>query len=313
MTVKQTYDVIIVGGSYAGLSAALVLGRSLRKVLVIDASRPANRQTPHAHGFLTRDGATPAELSAIARQQVSQYPTVQFWSDMVVTAAQTAEGFNVTTGGGVQFQARKLLLATGVYDIMPDLPGFAECWGRSVLHCPYCHGYEVHSQPLGVFGNGDMGVEFVTLIHHWSNQVTLFTDGPATLTADQQQLLGQLDIPIVETPIVAIGHEAGLLTALLLADGSRAHPKAVFARVPFRQHTDIATQLGCSLTETGLIAATEFGETDVPGLFAAGDTTTQFRQVTIAVANGTKAGAWINRELIAEAVRRKTKPNLLAM
>lgn len=313
MRVKREYDAIIVGGSYAGLSAALVLGRSLRRVLVIDAGQPANRQTPHAHGFLTRDGQTPAELSAIARQQVSQYPTVQFWSGTVVTAIQSASGFSVSTGpasqaGGVQFEARKLLLATGVYDIMPDLPGFAECWGRSVLHCPYCHGYEVHGQPLGVFGNGDIGVEFATLIHHWSDQVTLFTDGPATLTADQRQTLSQLDTPIVETPIAAIEHEAGLLTALLLADGSRAHLKAVFARVPFRQHSDIADQLGCAMTENGLVEATEFGETNVPGVFAAGDTTTLFRQVAIAIANGAKAGAWINRELIAEDLRQRKVP-----
>lgn len=312
MRIKREYDAIIVGGSYAGLSAALVLGRSLRRVLVIDAGQPANRQTPHAHGFLTRDGQTPAELSAIARQQVSQYPTVQFWSGTVVTAVQSANGFRVSTGpayqaGGVEFQARKLLLATGLADIMPDLPGFADCWGRSVLHCPYCHGYEVHGQPLGVFGNGDMGVEFATLIHHWSDQVTLFTDGPATLTADQRQTLGQLDIPIIETPIAAIEHEAGLLTALLLADGNRARPRAVFARVPFRQHTDVADQLGCAITESGLVEATEFGETNVPGVFAAGDTTTLFRQVAIAVANGAKAGAWINRELMAEEVRQQTQ------
>lgn len=306
MIIKQQYDVIIVGGSYAGLSAAMVLGRSLRRVLVIDAGQPANRQTPHAHGFLTRDGATPAELSAIARQQVSQYPTVQFWSDKVTSVESVNSGFNVTTGGEMRFQARKLLLATGVYDIMPDLPGFADCWGRSVLHCPYCHGYEVHSQPLGVLANGDMGVEFATLIQQWSNQLTLFTNGPATLTDEQRQLLGQLSIAVIETPVTAIEHESGMLSALLLADGSREHPVALFARVPFRQPTDIATQLGCSLMENGLIEATEFGETNVPGVFAAGDATTLFRQVAIAVANGSKAGAWINKELISEDIRLKT-------
>jgi thioredoxin reductase len=312
MNVNRDYDVIIVGGSYAGLSAALVLGRSLRRVLVIDAGQPANRQTPHAHGFLTRDGQTPAELSAIARQQVSQYPTVQFWSGTVVTAIQSANGFSVSTdlasqAGRGLFQARKLLLATGLADIMPNLPGFAECWGRSVLHCPYCHGYEVHNQPLGVLGNGDTGVEFATLIYHWSNQVTLFTDGPATLTPDQRQMLSQLDIPIVETPITAIEHEAGLLTALLLDDGNRVPLKAVFARVPFQQSSGLAQQLGCSMTESGLVEATEFGKTTVPGVFAAGDATTLFRQVAIAVANGTKAAAWINRELMTEEVHQKTQ------
>ncbi len=308
MIVRRQYDVLIVGGSYAGLSAALVLGRSMRHVLVIDAGKPANQQTSHAHGFLTRDGETPAVLSAIAYEQVSHYPTVQFWTDTVVTAVQDDQTFRVTTAGGVVFQARKLLLATGVADLMPDLPGFADCWGRSVLHCPYCHGYEVHGQPLGVLANGELGYEMSTLIQHWSNQLTLFTNGPSTLTSPQQQILDQLRITVVETPVTAIEHKAGMLIALLLADGRRMRPTAIFARVPFRQHTDIAAQVGCSLTETGLIEASEFGETSVPGVFAAGDTTTVMRQVAVAVANGVKAGAWINRALITDDLQRQLEP-----
>jgi len=128
-----------------------------------------------------------------------------------------------------------MILATGLADIMPDLPGFAEYWGRSVLHCPYCHGYEVHGQPLGILANGETGYDMATLIQQWTNQLTLFTNGPSTLTDGQQQNLEQLGIALVETPVAAIEHEAGSLTALLLADGTRAHPKAVFARVPFRQ------------------------------------------------------------------------------
>lgn len=277
MMVRRQYDTITVGGSYAGLSAALVLGRSLRHVLVIDAGQPANRQTPHAHGFLTRDGETPAVLSAIAYEQVSHYPTVQFWTDSVVTAEQAESKVRVTTAGGVQFQARKLLLATGLYDIMPDLPGFAECWGRSVLHCPYCHGYEVYGRPLGILANGDVGYEMATLIQHWSDLLTLYTNGPSTLTGGQQQMLIQLNVSMVEIPVAAIEHKNGLLTALLLTDGCRMRPSAIFARVPFRQSTAIATQLGCSLTENGLIEVTRFGETMVPGVFAAGDAITPFR------------------------------------
>lgn len=308
MIVKREYDVIIIGGSYAGLSAALVLGRSLRRVLVIDAGQPANRQTPHAHNFLTRDGETPAQLSAIAREQVSQYPTVQFWADKVTAAGQAETGFSVTTQDGIVFQARKLLLATGVADIMPDLPGFAECWGRSVLHCPYCHGYEVHGEPLGILANGEVGYEMATLIQHWSNQLTLFTNGPSMLTDGQQQTIAQLNISVVEKPITAIEHEAGMLTALLMVDGSRAQPRAIFSRVPFRQHTDIAAELGCSLTENGLIEATEFGETNVPGVLVAGDATTLMRQVACAVSGGVKAGAWINRELITDDLARRVQP-----
>lgn len=307
MTIKHEYDVLIIGGSNAGLSAAMLLGRSLRRVLVIDAGKPCNQQTPHSHGFLTRDGETPTAISAIAREQISQYPTVQFLADTVSSAAQMPNGFTVITAGGMTFSARKLLLATGVADIMPDLPGFAECWGISVLHCPYCHGYEVHSQPLGVLANGETGYEMATLIQHWSRQLTLYTNGPSTLTDAQRHTLEQLAIPVVETPVAAIEHEGGQLTALLFTDETRVHPTAVFSRVPFRHHTDIAIQLGCAMTENGLLQVTDFGETNVPGLFAAGDITTPFRQVAIAVANGSKAAAWINRELITEDLKQRIK------
>lgn len=305
MTNQQPYDVLIIGGSAAGLSAALVLGRSLRRVLVIDAGKPCNRQTPHSHGFLTRDGETPAQLLAIARDQLSHYPTVQVRSGTVIRAEQTPDGFRVTTKSadgnvGDSVLGRKLLLATGLVDVMPDLPGFAECWGRSVLHCPYCHGYEVHSQPLGILANGEVGYELATLIQQWSRHLTLYTDGPCTIDADGRQLLDRLQIAIVEKPVVALEHEAGELTGLRFADGSIAQPKALFARVPFRQSSELATQLGCHLTERGLIDVTEFGETNVPGVFAAGDATTPLRQVANAVANGSKAAAWINRELIKD-------------
>jgi thioredoxin reductase len=305
MTNKQEYDVIIVGGSFAGLSAALVLGRSLRRVLVIDAGQPCNRQTPHSHGFLTRDGEAPAAISAIAREQVRHYPTVQFWDDTVISATPTTSGFAVTTAGGVPFSGRRLLLATGVADIMPDLPGFAECWGRSVLHCPYCHGYEVHGQPLGILANGEMAHDLAALIQHWSSQLTVYTNGPSTLSHTQRVTLQQLHIPVVDTPIAAMEHEAGQLSSLLFTDKTRAYPKAIFTRLPFRQHTDIAAQLGCSLTENGLIEANEFGQTTVPGVFAAGDATTVFRQVAQAVAHGSKAAAWINRELITVDITQR--------
>ncbi|MBO0949561.1 NAD(P)/FAD-dependent oxidoreductase [Fibrella forsythiae] len=305
MANEQAYDVLIIGGSNAGLSAAMLLGRSLRRVLVIDAGKPCNQQTPHSHGFLTRDGETPAAISAIAREQVSHYPTVEFWADTAISATQVRNGFTVTTAGGASVSARKLLLTTGIADIMPDLTGFAECWGISVLHCPYCHGYEVHSQPLGVLANGETGYELATLIQHWTGKLTLYTNGSSTLTEAQRQTMEQLHIPIVETPVAALEHNAGQLTALRFTDGTRAHPTAIFARVPFQHHTDIASQLGCAMTKNNLIQATEFGETNVPGLFAAGDTTNPFRQVGIAIANGSKAAAWINRELITEDLQQR--------
>lgn len=300
MQTTTHFDVVIIGGSYAGLGAALVLGRSLRRVLVIDSGKPCNRQTPHSHGFLTRDGQSPSEIATIAREQISQYSTVQFLADTVLLAERLSYGFRVTTDEGQAFRARKLVLAFGIVDQMPELPGFAECCGRSVLHCPYCHGYEVRQQPTGILASGELGYEMATLIQHWTHSLTLFTNGPSMLTESQRQLLDALAIPVIETPVAAIDHQQGYLTALQLTDGTQVPLTAVYARVPFQLSADLARHLGCVLSEPGLIQITEFGETTVPGVFAAGDATSPMRQLIMAAANGSKTGAWINRKLIAE-------------
>lgn len=295
------YDVIIVGGSYAGLSAALLLGRSLRTVLVLDNGQPANRQTPHSHSFLTRDGETPAHLSTIARQQALAYPTVQFREVTATQAVRSDDGFAVTAQTGETFRAKRLLLATGLKDVLPDLPGFAECWGISVLHCPFCHGYEVKDKTVGVLGNGDAGFEMVKKIQHWNPGLTLLTNGPSTLTPDQTAKLRQRGIQIVETPIVALQHQQGQLQALKLADQTTLPLDALYAHPTLRQACDLAEQLGCQLDEKGFVVINEMGKTTVEGVFAAGDTHTMMRQVLVAAHSGLKASFGINMELFEEA------------
>ncbi len=302
MKSQSEYDVVIVGGSVAGLSAALVMGRSLRTVLVIDSGKPCNRQTPHSHSFMTRDGETPAQLTAIARQQALAYPTVTFMNGKVVSLTKSDAGFSLTTDQQATFQARKVLLATGVEDLLPPLPGFAECWGRSVLHCPYCHGYEVQGQPLGVLAHPDHVMMQVPLIRHWSKNLTLFTNGTVFLTDAQRDTIRGLNVPVVEKPIQRIRHENGLMTALEFSDGSEFALTALFATLPFRQHSDLAQQMGCALTDTGLIEVNILGETSVPGLFAAGDNSSRLRQLAVASANGGTAAAALNRELINDDV-----------
>ena len=298
----DAYDVVIVGGSYAGLSAALLLGRSMRRVLVVDTQRPANRQTPYSHSFLTQDGAMPTQLATVAREQVARYPTVAFLNSEVVAATAEAAGFQVKMADGAKVTARKLLLATGVLDELVPIPGLAECWGISVLHCPYCHGYEVRGQQLGLLANGAVAAELVALLRNWSRKLTVFTNGPADFTPEHQALLQAHQVPVVEEPILDVPHQGGYLSGLRTADG-QLHPlEAVFARFPTRLPGDLARQLGCSLTETGLIQVTEVCATNVPNLFAAGDATTGMRQVAAAVAQGAKAGAWLNRELITDGV-----------
>jgi thioredoxin reductase len=298
MSSSKIYDAIIVGGSYAGWSAALALGRSLRNVLVIDSGRPCNAQTPHSHNFLTQDGTPPGEIAAIAKEQVLRYPTVRDLNDLVVSATKQEDTFVVKTQSGENFTSRKLLLATGVKDTLPDIEGLKECWGISVLHCPYCHGYEVKNTKLGIIANGDVATEFTKMINHWSKNLTLFTNGPSTLSAEQAKEVDQFSIETITSPLKKIHHANGQLTKVELKDGREITLNALFTRVPFIHHTDIANQLGCDFTDTNFIKVDDVGKTNVPGLYAAGDCTTMFRSVSITVAGGTKAGIGINKELI---------------
>ncbi|SDM20602.1 Thioredoxin reductase [Catalinimonas alkaloidigena] len=297
---KQDLEVVIIGGSYAGLSAAMTLGRALRRTLVIDAGEPCNRQTPHSHNFLTRDGATPAELATAARQQATAYPSVSFRHDRVVAASKAEAGFEITTQQGERITAQKVVLATGIKDQILPLPGFAECWGISVIHCPYCHGYEVHGRRIGLLANGDRGFDMARLIQHWNPALTLFTNGPATLTAEQQAQLRQWGVDLVETPLVALDHRNGYLQQIRLHDGTTFALTALYAQVPFSLPTHLTDGLGCTLTDLGLIQTGPGGGTSVPGLYAAGDVTTPFRSVAMAGASGNLAGAFINHELIHE-------------
>ena len=300
MDAQTEYDVVIVGGSVAGLSAALVLGRSLRRVLIVDSGKPCNQQTPHSHSFMTRDGETPAQLTTLAREQALAYPTVHYLPGRVTTLSKDDDGFNLTTDSNTPIQARKVLLATGLEDIMPPIEGFTECWGISVLHCPYCHGYEVRNQPLGVLIQSDHAVDYVGLIHHWSKKLTLFTNGAGSLSDEQKGAISRFRVPVVETPITKITHENGVMSSVELQDGSHVALTALFAPVPFRQHSDLAQQAGCTFNPAGLIDVTIVGQTSVPGLFAAGDNSSPMRQLAIASANGVAAGIGINRELLAE-------------
>lgn len=297
----ETFDVIIVGGSYAGLSAAMALGRSLRKVLIIDGGEPCNRQTPHSHNFLTHDGETPAAIAAKAKEQVLKYETVKFLQGLAVSATKHEQGFDVKTAAGDQFSARKLLFATGIKDQFPPIPGIAECWGISVIHCPYCHGYEVRHEKTGIIANGDIGYEFAKLISNLNKDLTLFTNGRSTLSSEQTAKLQQHTIKVVETELDAFEHTNGQLTLIRLKDGSTMAMKAVYAKLPFVQHCDIPVQLGCALTEQGYISVDNLLKTTVPGVYAAGDNVVMMRALSQVIAAGGMAGAAINKELCEES------------
>jgi thioredoxin reductase len=278
----------------------MTLGRSLRQVLIIDSGLPCNRQAPHSHNFITHDGETPANIAIKAKLQVLQYATVTFKNGKAVKATQQSPGFAVETAAGETFIASKLLFATGVADNMPAIKGFAECWGISVIHCPYCHGYEVRDAETGILANGNEGFEYCRLIRNWTKKLTLFTNGTSALTAEQTDQLTKYNINIIETAIQAIEHDHGQIKALLFNEDSKRPLTALYARPAITQHCDIPEALGCTLTETGHIQVDEFQRTTIPGVYAAGDNTTAFRAVSWAVAAGTKAGAFINKDLIEE-------------
>lgn len=301
MTQPNYFDVIIVGGSYAGLSAAMALARSLRTVLIIDSGRPCNYPTPHAHNLITHDGETPAAIIENARTQVLQYNTVQFYNGLAVHGINKEKGFSITTDAGDEFFCHKLLFATGVKDLMPPISGFDACWGKSVLHCPYCHGYEVKQQEIGLIGNGDVGFDFSRLLNQWSQHLTLFTNGKSTLSQQQKEKIEARNIAVVEKEIEAFEHNNGYVHHLLFKDRTKMAVTIVFARVAFQQHCSIPESLGCQVSDAGLLVTDDFHQTNVPGVFAAGDNTNPLRALSVAMAAGTKAGAFINRFLIEES------------
>jgi thioredoxin reductase len=301
MTNSNNFDVIIIGGSYAGLSAAMSLGRALRKVLIIDSGKPCNRQTPHSHNFLTRDGQTPAQLSALAKEQVMNYKTITFYEGLAIKAAKTANGFEIHTLSGDHFSAGKLVFASGVRDIMPPIDGFAECWGITAIHCPYCHGYEVKHERTGILANGDGAFEYAKLISNWTKDLTIFTNGPSTLTEEQTAKIRSHHINIVEKEIGSFEHDKGYLRRVLFKDGSDFPLKAVYSKPQYEQHSDIPAALGCELTETGLLKVDAMQRTTVPGVYACGDNASAMRSVANAVAAGSFAGAALNKEMVEEA------------
>ncbi len=300
MADREDFDVIIVGGSYSGLSAGMALGRALRSVLVIDSGKPCNIQTPHSHNFLTQDGKRPKEISTLAKQQVGKYKTVKFYNGLAASGANTENGFEITTQVKDKFTAKRLIFATGLKDRMPEISGFAECWGKSVIHCPYCHGYEVKNEKTGILANGDVAFHYAQLIRNWTKDLTIFTNGKSTLTEEQTDKIAKHKIPIVEKEFAALKHQNGNIQEIIFKDNSTFQLKAIYARPDYEQHCKIPEKLGCELTEQGLLKVDMFQKTTMENIFACGDNASPLRAVSYAVASGTIAGAAANNEMTEE-------------
>jgi len=300
MNNNTNFDVIIVGGSYAGLSAALALGRSLRNILIIDNGKPCNIQTPHSHNFLTQDGKTPKEISTRARRDIEQYETVKFYNGTAKVGVKTEDGFQIITSENERFTARKLIFATGIKDEMPNIKGFAECWGISVIHCPYCHGYEYRHRNTAIIANGPKAFHLAAMVNNLSDKVTLLTNGKAEFTVDELEKLAKRNVKIIEKTIHEIEHENGQLQNLIFEGGTKMPFDVAYGAVPFTQHSDIPVALGCELDDLGYLKIEAFQKTRVPNILVCGDNSNMMRSVANAVSSGNIAGALANGELVSE-------------
>jgi thioredoxin reductase len=299
------YDVIIVGAGPAGLSAALILGRCRRRVLVCDSGRPRNAASRAMHGFLTRDGINPHEFLRLSREQLQQYETVTIRDCEVTAAACRSDArFEVTIENQERLTTRKLLIATGVLDNLPHIPGFAELYGVSVFHCPYCDGWEVRDEPLAVYGRGERGLGLSLELTGWSRDVVLCSDGPSDIDEAGRDRLRRCGIQIREERVVRLeGDESGLRHVVFDA-GDALSRHALFFTTGQIQQSALAISLGCEFNDKGTVRTGKYESTHLPGLYVAGDASRAVQWVIVAAAEGAEAAFAINTDLLKDDLRR---------
>lgn len=289
-------DVIVIGGSYAGMAAALQLARARRKVTVIDAGQRRNRFAGHSHGFLGQDGIDPAAIHATAKQQLLAYPSVTWLDGAALGIDGNKDAFRVTTDTDQTIPGRRILLATGVVDQLPGIPGLSDRWGRTVFHCPYCHGYELKQGRIGVIATGPMSFHQAQLLTEWGDVTILLNDALA-LDAEQREVLHNRRVTIEEAPIVGITGDADVE----LADGRLLHFAGLFTATLTVPASPITRTLGCSLTDTPMgrqITTGDDKQTSIPGIFACGDVARMPQTLSLAVGDGAWAGAQLHRSLV---------------
>ena len=305
------YDVLVVGGGAAGLSAALVLSRARRRVLVVDAGAPRNAPATHLHGFLSRDGLPPGELLAAGRAEVLGYGG-EIVAGTVRSAARDGQGFRVRLAGGDSVTARRLLVATGLRDVLPDVEGLSERWARDVLHCPYCHGWEVRDRPLGVLGSAaPESLHYAQIVRQWSSDVVLFVP-PGVLSATQRSELAARAVDVVEGAVTAVVVSDDALSAVRLADGRTVPREVVFVPPRFVPSTDLLVGLGCQVDADGWVVKDPTGRTSVPGVWVAGNVANPRAQLVTAAGEGSTAAIALNADLVDDDVREavQTAPRL---
>jgi thioredoxin reductase len=297
------YDVVVIGGGAAGLSAALVLARARRSVVVVDAGSPRNAPAAHMQGFLSRDGLPPQDLLTIGREEVRGYGGDIIDSTVEAVARCARSTFEVRLADETVLTARRILVATGLLDVLPDIPGVRERWGRDLLHCPYCHGYEVRDQPLGVLGGTAEAVLHAQLIRQWSADVVFFAH-TGTLTSVEREQLVAREIGIVDGAVKRLLVDNDRLIGVELDDGQVISRTAVFVRPTFTPNTDLLVSLGCDLDDDAWVVVDAAGRTSVPEVWVAGNAANARAQVITAAGEGSSAAIAINADLLGEDLQR---------
>ena len=302
---SQQWDVVIAGAGPAGLSAALVLGRACRRVLLCDTGTPRSWASKEMHAFLSRDGIVPDRFRDISRREVLKYPGVKYSPVEVLGAERVPLGFLVKLAGGKTVRTRKLLIATGLFDVLPRIPGIDELFGYSVFQCPYCDGWEMRDRPTAVYGRGARGLQMARAMTAWCRDLVLCTDGRARYSPEQRAQLARNDIRIVEKRVARLEGSRGRLRAVVFEDGESLPRAALFFDTPSRPQSKLAESLGCQFDRDGGVLCGEYEATSVPGVFVAGNIIRDVQLSVVAAAEGARAAFGINRALTREDFDRR--------
>ena len=302
----RTWDVVIVGAGPAGLSAALVLGRACRDILLCDAGTPRNWAAKRMYAYLTRDGIRPARFRALAHRELRRYPNVVFRGVEVSGAVRLSRGgFRVTLSGRTHVRCRKLLIASGLFDQLPAIPGVADFYGASVFQCPYCDGWELRGKSLVVYGKRKRGLEMARALTAWTRHIVLCTDGPAGYSASVRAELRRNDIKLSEERIARLEGNGSRLRAVVFKNGRKLRCSALFFDTPCSGQSQLAESLGCEFTRQGGVKAARYEATSVPGVYVAGNIIKDVQLAIVAAAEGARAAFGINKALSLEKFHEK--------
>ncbi|MBR0607404.1 NAD(P)/FAD-dependent oxidoreductase [Bacillus safensis] len=298
-------DCAIIGGGPAGLSAALVVGRGRKQVIVFDDELPRNRVTQESHGFITNDGMTPFEIRRAGEADLQKYPNIKIKRSRIVDIQKKEERFTLLTHEGDRFEAKKIILATGLQDILPEIEGIHDVYGKTLFSCPFCDGWELKDKALALIAENQRALHMAKLLSNWTKDLIVFTNGHV-LAEEDKVLLTAHSIQVIDVPIVSIDHDNGQLRSLQLANGETVEREGGFVASEFRQSAPFAEKLGCQMTKNTGIETDILGRTTVSGVFACGDNLGGPAQLVLAAAAGSQAGMGVIHELVQEEFQEKT-------